>query len=31
MQSIDEVIERFGEQNYICSRSIATVVYLSVH
>jgi MoxR-like ATPase len=30
-QSIDEVIERFGEQNYICSRAIATVVYLSVH
>jgi MoxR-like ATPase len=30
-QSIDEVIERFGEQNYICSRAIATVVYLSLH
>jgi MoxR-like ATPase len=30
-QSIDEVIERFGEQSYICSRAIATVVYLSVH
>jgi MoxR-like ATPase len=30
-QSIDEVIERFGEQNYVCSRAIATVVYLSVH
>lgn len=31
LQSIDEVIERFGEQNYVCSRAIATVVYLSVH
>jgi MoxR-like ATPase len=31
LQSIDEVIERFGEQSYICSRAIATVVYLSVH
>jgi MoxR-like ATPase len=30
-QSIDEVIERFAEQNYVCSRAIATVVYLSVH
>jgi len=30
LQSIDDVIARFGEQNYICSRSIATVVYLSV-
>src|SRR6266851_3768856 len=30
LDSIDEVIERFGEQSYICSRSIATVVYLSV-
>jgi MoxR-like ATPase len=30
-QSIDEVIERFGQQNYVCSRAIATVVYLSVH
>jgi MoxR-like ATPase len=30
-QSIDEVIERFGEQNYVCSRAIATVVYLSIH
>ncbi len=30
-QSIDEVIERFGEQNYVCSRAIATVVFLSVH
>jgi MoxR-like ATPase len=30
-QSIDEVISRFGDQNYVCSRSIATVVYLSVH
>ena len=31
LQSIDEVIERFGHQSYVCSRSIATVVYLSVH
>ena len=31
LQSIDEVIERFAEQNYICSRAIATVVYLAVH
>jgi MoxR-like ATPase len=31
LQSIDEVIERFGEQSYVCSRAIATVVYLSVH
>jgi len=30
-QTIDEVIERFAAQDYICSRSIATVVYLSVH
>ncbi len=31
LQSIDEVIERFGQQSYVCSRAIATVVYLSVH
>jgi len=31
LQSIDEVIERFAEQQYVCSRAIATVVYLSVH
>jgi MoxR-like ATPase len=31
LQSIDEIIERFSEQNYVCSRAIATVVYLSVH
>jgi MoxR-like ATPase len=30
-QSIDEVIERFARQDYVCSRAIATVVYLSVH
>jgi MoxR-like ATPase len=30
-QTIDEVIERFARQDYVCSRSIATVVYLSVH
>jgi len=29
--SIDEVIERFGQQDYICSRRIATVVYLASH
>jgi MoxR-like ATPase len=29
-RSVDEVIERFSEQNYICSRAIATVVFLSV-
>jgi len=28
-QSIDEVIERFTAQNYICNRAIATVVFLS--
>jgi MoxR-like ATPase len=28
-QSVDEVIERFAAQNYICSRSIATVVFLA--
>ncbi len=30
-QSIEDVIERFAAQNYVCSRAIATVVYLSVH
>lgn len=30
-QSIEEVVQRFAEQNYVCSRAIATVVYLSVH
>ncbi len=29
--SIDEVIERFGQQQYICNRTIATVVYLATH
>ena len=29
--SIDDVIERFAEQKYICNRRIATVVYLSSH
>src|SRR5712691_9778060 len=29
--SIEEVIERFGEQKYICNRRIATVVYLANH
>lgn len=29
--SIDDVIERFGQQKYICSRRIATVVYLASH
>jgi MoxR-like ATPase len=29
--SIDEVIERFGKQRYICNRRIATVVYLASH
>ena len=28
-QTVDEVIERFAAQNYICNRSIATVVYLA--
>ena len=28
-QSIEEVIERFAERKYICSRSIATVVFLA--
>src|SRR5262245_697900 len=27
--SIDDVIERFGQQQYICNRRIATVVYLA--
>src|SRR5262249_54195645 len=31
LKSIDDVIARFGRENYICSRAIATVVYLSVH
>jgi len=31
LESIDDVITRFAEQNYVCSRAIATVVYLSVH
>jgi len=29
--SIDDVIDRFGQQNYICNRRIATVVYLANH
>ena len=29
--SIEDVIERFGQQNYICNRRIATVVYLATH
>jgi MoxR-like ATPase len=29
--SIEDVIERFGKQKYICSRRIATVVYLACH
>ena len=29
--SIDEVIKKFGEQQYICNRRIATVVYLASH
>jgi len=28
-ESIDDVIERFGERKYICDRSIATVVFLA--
>jgi MoxR-like ATPase len=31
LDSIDDVITRFAEQDYVCSRAIATVVYLSVH
>ena len=30
-QSIDDVIERFEGQQYICNRTIATVVYLATH
>ena len=30
-QSIEEVIERFAGQRYICNRTIATVVYLASH
>ena len=30
-QSIEDVIERFGQQRYICNRRIATVVYLANH
>jgi MoxR-like ATPase len=29
--SIEDVIERFGQQKYICDRRIATVVYLAEH
>jgi MoxR-like ATPase len=29
--SIDEVVERFAAQRYICNRRIATVVYLAAH
>ncbi|MFQ5667888.1 MAG: AAA family ATPase [Candidatus Binatia bacterium] len=29
--SIEDVIERLGQQQYICSRRIATVVYLASH
>jgi MoxR-like ATPase len=29
--SIEDVIERFGQQQYICNRRIATVVYLACH
>jgi MoxR-like ATPase len=29
--SIEDVTQRFGEQKYICSRRIATVVYLACH
>jgi MoxR-like ATPase len=29
--SIDDVVERFGQQKYICNRRIATVVYLASH
>ncbi len=28
-KSIDDVVEKFGEQKYICTKEIATVVYLS--
>jgi MoxR-like ATPase len=30
-QSIEDVIERFAAQQYICNRTIATVVYLASH
>jgi len=30
-QSIEDVIERFAGQQYICNRTIATVVYLASH
>ena len=30
-RSIDEVVERFAAQQYICNRRIATVVYLASH
>ncbi|MCK6554006.1 MoxR family ATPase [Candidatus Binatia bacterium] len=30
-QSIEDVVERFGRQRYICNRRIATVVYLASH
>jgi len=29
--SIEDVIERFAKQKYICSRTIATVIYLASH
>ncbi len=29
--SIEDVVERFGQQKYICNRRIATVVYLASH
>jgi len=29
--SIEDVVERFARQHYICSRTIATVVYLASH
>ncbi len=29
--SIEEVVQRFEQQSYICSRRIATVVYLAAH
>jgi MoxR-like ATPase len=30
-RSIEDVIQRFAEQRYICNRRIATVVYLATH
>jgi MoxR-like ATPase len=30
-RSIEDVMERFAEQRYICNRRIATVVYLATH